>query len=94
MIRNSPAKVAEPGTASATIPATSSTVARTGRPRAMPPSAPMSPVPLRRSTIPTSRNMLAEMSAWFTDWSTAPSRPRSLAAKIPSVIRPIWASDE
>ena len=56
MIRNSPAKVAEPGTASAMIPVAMSIVASTGRPQAMPPSASSSPV-WRRSTIPTRRNI-------------------------------------
>jgi hypothetical protein len=94
MIRNSPANVVEPGTASVIIPATRSRVASTGRPRAIPPSASRSPVPQRRSTMPTSRNMLPEISAWFTAWSTAPSRPRSSKAKMPAVMSPICASEE
>ena len=36
----------------------------------------------------------AEIRPWLTIWSTAPSKPRSLPAKRPNVIRPIWASDE
>ena len=34
------------------------------------------------------------MSAWATDWRTAPSSPRSLNAKTPSVMSPICAIDE
>jgi hypothetical protein len=89
MIRNSPAKVAEPGTASAIIPPIRTTVASVGRPRAIPPSSSSSPVPQRRSTIPTRRNMLAEMSPCATDWRMAPSMPRSSNANTPSVMSPI-----
>ena len=93
-IRNSPAKLADSGTASAMMPVVMTSVASAGRPRAMPPSCAKTPVPVRRSTEPASRKSAAETSPWLTDWSTAPSTPRSFAAKRPSVIRPICASDE
>ena len=38
--------------------------------------------------------MLAEMSPCATDWSTAPSSPRSSNAKTPIVMSPICAIDE
>src|SRR5581483_2176432 len=93
-IRNSPAKELESGTASEMIPIVITTVASAGRPRAIPPSSRNSPVDVRRSTMPATRNSVAEISAWLTIWSTAPSNPRSLKAKIPSTIRPACASDE
>ena len=51
-IRNSPANVAEPGTASAMTPWSCSIVASAGRPRAIPPSSRNSPVAVRRSIQP------------------------------------------
>ncbi len=38
--------------------------------------------------------MAADTRPWLTDWSTAPSRPRSFVAKIPRAIRPICPIDE
>src|SRR5581483_11786455 len=93
-IRNSPAKLDERGTASATIPVVIRTVASAGRPRAIPPSSASSPVAARRSTMPASRKSVVEIRPWFTICSTEPSKPRSFAAKSPYVIRPICASDE
>src|SRR5689334_9088164 len=93
-IRNSPANADDNGTASAITPAVSRTVASAGRPRAIPPSRPSSPVSARRSTIPASRNSVAEIKPWLTICSTEPSRPRSFTAKMPIVISPICASDE
>ena len=72
-IRNSPANEVESGTASEMTPIVSTSVASAGRPRAMPPSSRNSPVDVRRSTIPAIRNSVAEMSAWLTICSTAPS---------------------
>src|SRR5438093_996576 len=92
--RNSPANPEESGTASAITPVVSSTVARAGRPRAMPPSRASSPVSVRRSTIPASRNSVLETRPWLTIRSTEPSRPRSLTEKTPIVISPICARDE
>ena len=76
------------------IPVVMTSVASAGRPRAMPPSRENSPVDVRRSTMPASRKSEAEMSAWLTICSTAPSKPRSLNANRPSTIRPACASDE
>jgi hypothetical protein len=93
-IRNSPAKVTEPGTASATIPSVISAVASAGRPFAIPPSRTSSPVVVRRSTVAASRNIPPETSAWATDCRIAPAIPASLAAKRPMVMSPICASEE
>ena len=41
-------------------------------------AATSSPVAVRRSTIPASRNSVIEISPWLTICSTAPSKPRSL----------------
>ena len=60
----------------------------------MPPSRDSSPVEVRRSTIPASRNIVIESSPWLTIWSTEPSRPRLLEAKRPKPISPICASEE
>ena len=75
-IRNSPAKFEESGTASAITPTVIRTVASAGRPRAIPPSRASSPVAVRRSTIPASRNIDIERRPWLTICSTAPSKPR------------------
>src|SRR6185503_14849127 len=56
-IRNSPANAQEPGTASAMIPVVISRVARTGRPRAIPPRPAKALVPVRISTMPARRNI-------------------------------------
>src|SRR6266849_7236560 len=93
-IRNSPANADDSGTASAMIPVVISTVASTGRPRAIPPRRPSSPVVVRRSTIPASRNSVVEISPWLTICSTEPVSPRSLTAKTPNVSSPICARDE
>ena len=93
-IRNSPAKLDDSGTASAMIPVVINTVASAGRPRAIPPSKTSSPVAVRRSTIPASRKSVIEISPWLTICSTAPLKPRSLAANSPYVISPICASEE
>src|SRR5512132_3926312 len=90
-IRNSPANAVEPGTASAMTPKAISTVARAGRPRAIPPSRAKSPVAARRSIAPATRKSAAERSPWFTICRTAPERPRSFIAKSPIVIRLICA---
>jgi hypothetical protein len=91
---NSPANAVESGTASAITPVVSSSVASAGLPRAIPPSSLSSPLAVRRSMTPAVRNSVAEISPWFTDWSTAPLKPRSFAAKRPITISPICASDE
>ena len=93
-IRNSPAKFDESGTASAITPTVIRIVASAGRPRAIPPSRASSPVATRRSTIPASRNIVIESRPWLTICSTAPSKPRLLAANRPNTIRPICESDE
>ena len=72
-MRNSPANDVESGTASEITPVVRISVASAGRPRAMPPSRRNSPVEVRRSTMPASRNSAAEKSAWLTICSTAPS---------------------
>ena len=64
------------------------------RPRAIPPSSANSPVDVRRSTIPAIRKSEAEISAWLTICSTAPSSPRSLNANSPSTISPACDIDE
>ena len=93
-MRNSPAKFADPGTASEITPSVISSVASAGRPRAIPPSSRNSPVVVRRSTTPAMRKSEAETSPCATICSTAPSRPRSVPANSPSVISPDCASDE
>ena len=92
--RNSPAKDAEPGTASAITPTVTRSVASAGRPRAMLPNSRNSPVVVRRSTAPATRKSEIEMSPWATICSTAPSKPRSVPAKRPSAISPDCARDE
>jgi len=74
-IKNSPANAVEPGTASMMTPSVISTVARAGRPRAMPPSRSNLPVPVRSSTRPASMNIAVEISPWLTICSTAPLKP-------------------
>ena len=76
------------------MPSTITSVARIGRPFAIPPSSEKTPVPVRVSIIPATRKRPAETSPWLTECRTAPSRPRSLTAKMPSTIRPIWPIDE
>ena len=76
------------------IPVVMKRVASAGRLRAIPPRRESSPVEVRRSTIPASRKSVSEISPWLTICSTAPSKPRSFAAKSPNVISPICASDE
>jgi hypothetical protein len=90
-IRNSPANAVEPGTASAMMPVAMSTVARAGRPRAIPPSRSKLPVEVRLSIVPATRNRVAERIPWLTDCKIAPLTPAMLNAKIPIVIRPICA---
>ena len=93
-IRNSPAKLTEPGTARAMIPVVISSVASAGRPRAIPPRAAKALVPVRVSTMPASRKSVAETSPCATDWRIAPSIPSSFREKRPSTISPICAIDE
>ena len=76
------------------IPVVISTVASTGRPRAIPPRPAKALVPVRSSTIPASRNSVAETSPCATDWRIAPSTPSSLSEKSPIVTRPICAIEE
>src|SRR3954447_6950970 len=93
-MRNSPANAPENGTARPMMPVAISTVARAGRPPALPPMRARSPVVARRSTMPASRKSVADTRPWFTICRTDPLRPRSLTANSPIVIRPICASDE
>ena len=76
------------------IPVVISTVASTGRPRAIPPRPANELVPVRGSTIPASRKSVAETSPCATDWTIAPAIPSSFSEKRPIVIRPICAIDE
>jgi hypothetical protein len=87
-MRNSPAKAVEPGTASAMMPVIMSTVARTGRPRAMPPNRSKLPVPVRASTRPASRKRVRDSSPWFTIWSRAPFQPAMFVANTPKMMSP------
>ena len=76
------------------MPSVMTSVARIGRPLAIPPSSAKRPVPVRDSIIAASRKSPAETRPWLTECSTAPSRPRSVTAKMPSTMRPIWPIDE
>ena len=82
MIRNSPAKVAEPGTASAIIPARSARREQ-GAPAGHAAERVELAVLQRRSTIPTRRNMLAETRACATDWQHRAVDPEVVNAKTP-----------
>ena len=93
-IRNSPANVAEPGTASEMIPTVMNKVASAGRPLAIPPSSANSPVVDRRSIVPASRKSDVDTSPCATICSTAPSKPRFVPEKSPIAIRPDCAIDE
>ena len=76
------------------MPTTITSVARAGRPFAIPPRSAKRSVPVRWISIAASRNIAAETRPWLTEWRTAPVTPRSSAAKMPSTIRLIWPIDE
>ena len=48
----------------------------------------------RSEIIPTSRNSAPVEMPWFTIWSTEPSRPWVVSEKVPSTMKPRWATEE
>src|SRR5579871_1212042 len=93
-MRNSPAKFADPGTASEITPSVMSSVESTGRPFAIPPSSANSPVVVRRSTTPATRKSEVDTSPCATICRTPPSRPSVEPEKSPSAMSPDCASEE
>ena len=51
-------------------------------------------MPVRSSTMPASRNMVAETRPCATDWRIAPLTPSSFSEKSPITISPICAIEE
>ena len=43
---------------------------------------------------PTSRNSAPVETPWFTIWITEPLRLWRVMAKMPSTMKPMWATDE
>ncbi len=71
------------------------TVASTGARNAMPPmSCSRGDPPARAATTATIRKSATVTTPWLTICSSAPCAPRASREKIPSVMKPSWATDE
>ena len=94
-IRNSPTKFDEPGMARLASATIRNRVASTGARKAMPPMSRMSSEPpARAASRARMKNAGATTSPWLNACSSAPWAPVSCSEKIPSVMKPSWATDE
>jgi hypothetical protein len=94
-IRNSPAKLAEPGIASVARATIRNSDESTGARNATPPISRMSSEPVRSVSSMMMKNSAATTSPWLSICSSAPCAPAaSPSAKIPSVMKPSCATDE
>ena len=94
-MKNSPTKFDEPGIASFASATIRNIVASTGARKASPPmSRRSSEPPARAASSQTMKNAGATTRPWLTACRTAPCAPCALSAKMPSVMKPSWATDE
>ena len=94
-IRNSPTKFDEPGIASVANVMIRKNVASTGARVAMPPMSRMSSEPSERAaSSATTKNAGATTRPWLKACRIAPWAPCEFSAKIPSTMKPSWATDE
>ena len=92
---NSPTKFDEPGMASHTSVTIRNRLARTGARKAIPPmSASFSEPPARAASAATMKNSGAVTRAWLTICSSAPWPPSGRSEKMPSTMKPSWATLE
>ena len=93
-MKNSPTKFAEPGIASGASVTTRNSVASTGARKAIPPISRMSSEPARSARTTKISISGTITRPWLTVCSSAPSAPSRRRAKMPSVMKPSWATDE
>ncbi len=95
-IRNSPTKFGEPGIASHANATIKNSVASSGARNAIPPMSrnDSDPPAVRAASAATMKNAGAVTRPWLTIWMIAPCAPWGRSEKIPSVMKPSWATLE